>query len=262
MSMETDRIEADLNQSRHRLNDTLSALGTKLSPGQMVDEVLGLAQGQAGQFAGNLGRQVRDNPLPAVLIGAGIAMLLVNKNSHSSGSVHPDDWHSERRYRTLEEARWNTARKPNESDADYEDRLHSAYAGALDLKQKAGEAAHEFKARVSQTVDGAREAAHSVRERLSSAASNAKSYLNHKAHQASDRVGDMKHGAQNFYDDSPLSAGAIALAIGALLGGSMPLSDTERDALAGVADKAARTGADLAQRGAKMVEDGVNAPVH
>ena len=50
MSMETDRIEADLNQSRHRLNDTLEALGHKLSPGQMVDEVLGLAQGQAGEF--------------------------------------------------------------------------------------------------------------------------------------------------------------------------------------------------------------------
>ena len=42
MSMETDRIEADLNESRHRLNDTLSALGSKLSPGQMLDEVLGL----------------------------------------------------------------------------------------------------------------------------------------------------------------------------------------------------------------------------
>lgn len=263
MSMETDRIEADLTQSRHRLNDTLSALGTKLSPGQMVDEVLGLAQGQAGQFAGNLGRQVRDNPLPAVLIGAGIALLLVNKSNHHGGSnVHPDDWHNERRYRSLEEARWRTARHPNEADADYEDRLHSAYAGALDLKQKAGEAAHEFKARVAQAVDGARDAAQSVRERLSSAASNAKSYIADKAHQASDRVGDVKHGAQNFYDDSPLSAGAIALAIGALLGGSMPLSDTERDALSGVADKAARTGADLAQRGAKMVEDGVNAPVH
>ena len=64
MSLETDRIEADLNQSRHRLNDTLEALGQKLSPGQMVDEVLGLAQGQAGEFASKLGRQVKDNPPP------------------------------------------------------------------------------------------------------------------------------------------------------------------------------------------------------
>lgn len=103
MSLETDRIEADLNQSRHRLNDTLEALGQKLSPGQMVDEVLGLAQGQAGEFASKLGRQVKDNPLPTLLIAAGVGMLLMNRNQSSDGKhVSAEDWRHDRTYRSIE----------------------------------------------------------------------------------------------------------------------------------------------------------------
>ena len=115
MSMETDRIEAALNESRHRLNDTLSALGSKLSPGQMLDEVLGLAQGQAGQFASKLGSQVKENPLPTLLIAAGVGMLFLNRGNNGS-NISNDDWHSESRYRSLEEARWSTPRNANESD--------------------------------------------------------------------------------------------------------------------------------------------------
>jgi len=122
MSMETDRIEADLNASRHRLNDTLSALGSKLSPGQMLDEVMGLAQGQAGQFTAKLGRQVRDNPLPTILIAAGIGMLFMNKNG-SGHSVSSDDSHHERHYRSLEEARWATPRNTGETDDAFNERV-------------------------------------------------------------------------------------------------------------------------------------------
>src|SRR5690349_5763541 len=114
MSMETDRIEADLNESRSRLNDTLQAMGAKLSPGQMLDEVLGLAQGQAGHFAGKIGRQVRDNPLPTLLIGAGVGLLLLNKDHGGGSSINADDWHTERRYRSLEEARWSNPRNAGE----------------------------------------------------------------------------------------------------------------------------------------------------
>ena len=168
MSMETDRIEADLDQSRHRLNDTLNALGNKLSPGQMVDEVLGLAQGQAGQFAAKLGSQVRDNPMPTILIAAGIAWLMLNKRHGLGGeNLSADDWRHEHRYRSLEEARWSTPRMANETDDAYEERVHAAYATALDLKQRAGEAAHDFKERVARAVDGARQAATGVRERMS-----------------------------------------------------------------------------------------------
>jgi ElaB/YqjD/DUF883 family membrane-anchored ribosome-binding protein len=262
MSMETDRIEADVDQSRHRLNDTLAALGDKLSPGQMLDEVMGLAQGQAGDFVKKLGSQVKENPLPTLLIAAGVGMLLMNRNQGGSQSVSDDDWHHERRYRSLEEARWSTARQANETDSAFEERLHQAYAGALGLKQKAGEALHEFKARVGSAVDSAREAAEGVRQRAASMLSSAKHAITDGAENIGQRASDARHKAETFYDETPLVAGAIALAIGALIGASTPLSRPERETLRGVAGKAARTGADLAERGARMVEETVDRAVH
>lgn len=255
MSMETDRIEADLNASRHRLNDTLSALGSKLSPGQMLDEVLGLAQGQAGQFAGKLGRQVRDNPLPTLLIAAGVGMLFMSRNDGGGSRLSDDDWRHERRYRSLEEARWATSRNVGETDDAYNDRVHAAYAKALDLTQMAGEAAHDFKERVSKTVHGIQRRASEVRDRLSATASDVSSYAQDQARNLGQRASDARHKAEDFYQDTPLAAGALALAIGALIGSATPLSDTEREGLSGVADKAARTGADLADRGARAAAD-------
>ncbi len=262
MSMETDRIEADVNQSRHRLNDTLAALGDKLSPGQMLDEVMGLAQGQAGDFAKKLGGQIKDNPLPTLLIAAGVGLLLMNRHGGATNAMSDDDWHSERRYRALEEARWSTSRRSDETDSAFEERLHQAYAAALGLKQKADEAVHDFKARVGQAVDGARETAEGVRARALHMVSGAKHAIGQQARNLGQRAADARHSAENFYDDAPLAAGAVALAFGALSGASAPLSRPERETLRGVADKAARAGADLAERGAHMVEETVEQAVH
>jgi ElaB/YqjD/DUF883 family membrane-anchored ribosome-binding protein len=260
MSYETDRIEADINNTRHRLNDTLDALGSKLSPGQMVDEVLGLAQGQAGQFAAKLGRQVRDNPMPSVLIAAGVAMLMMNRNRSGSDHVSSDDWHTERRFRSVEEARWRTPRMANESDSDYEHRLHEAHAVALNLKQRAGEAVDAFKQRVAHVVSSAEDAASSVRHKMGDAVSDVASFAKHQGERLGERAANVSHKTVDFYGENPLAFGAIALAVGALIGSATPLSDAERSALEGVADKAARAGADLAEKGAQLVQDG--AAVH
>lgn len=262
MSLETDRIEADLNESRHRLNDTLSALGNKLSPGQMLDEVLGLAQGQAGQFAAKLGRQARDNPWPTVLIAAGVGMLLLKNYREKHGGMSDDDWRHERRYRSLEEARWATPRMANETDDAYDERVHAAYAKTLDLKQRADEAMHEFKARVADTVQGIKERAARIRDRLGASAASASHYAQDQAHRLGQRASDVRHRAEDFYQETPIAAGAIALAIGALIGSATPLTDTEREGLRGVAGKAARTGADLAERGARAVEDRIDGAMH
>jgi ElaB/YqjD/DUF883 family membrane-anchored ribosome-binding protein len=261
MSMETDRIEADLNESRHRLNDTLSALGDKLSPGQMLDEVVGLAQGQAGDFAKKLGAQVKDNPLPTLLIAAGVGMLLLNRG-HSGQGMSADDWQHESRYRSLEQVRWSTTRNPGENDSAFEERVHHAYAKTLGLTQKAGEAIEAFKGRISSAVDSARHAAEGVRERAGQMVTGAKHAVERQAQIIGARAGDVCHKAENLYYETPLAAGAIALTIGALIGSTTPLSRPEREALSGVADKAARTGADLAERGARLVEESVDRSVH
>jgi hypothetical protein len=64
----------------------------------------------------------------------------------------------------------------------------------------------------------------------------------------------MKHNAADFYEHNPLVTGVFGLALGALLGSSLPLSDTERDALGDIAGSAAEKTADLAEQGAQNLQ--------
>lgn len=291
---ETERIEADVRKSRHRLNNTLEQLGSKFSPGQMLDDGLGLIQDQAGYVANEVGRQIRKNPVPIALIGLGIAWLVMSNRSRSDDIGAEDNEHR-RRYQSIEEARWATPRMPDEDDAAYDERVHDAYAKALDLTQKADEAAHDFKERVKRTVEEIQHAAsrtgarisHTLAKtgrRVSSAVSDASrnwgdtprkigglaSDARHLAEEQAERLGhvavEARHRAERFYDQSPLTAGAVALAVGALIGGATPLSRAEQRTLRGVGDRLARTGADLAERGARAVDErlegGENGALH
>jgi hypothetical protein len=84
-STDTRHIERDLEDTRSRLDATIDALQQKLSPGQMVDQaVTYFKEGGGVEFTHNLGRTVRDNPLPVLLIGAGIAWLAVSGTTSSS----------------------------------------------------------------------------------------------------------------------------------------------------------------------------------
>lgn len=257
MTEETDRIEADINRSRHALNDTIEQLGGKLSPGQILDEALGLAKGQAGQFTANLGRQARDNPIPILLMAAGVGMMFMNRNNghaHGSSAVSPDDWRHEQRFRKLEGARSGLSKMVDETQEAFSHRLHEAEAMALDLKQHAGEAIDSFKARVKSAGETLSHTAEGIRQRMKAGAAQAAHFVSDQAHNIKAGAGDVKHKAQDFYEEYPLAAGAIGMAIGALIGSTAPLSSLERDNLQGAAGAAAKAGADLAEKGAHAVQ--------
>lgn len=260
---ETDKIEAEINRSRHALNDTIEQLGGKLSPGQIVDEALGLAQGQLGKFTANLGQQVRDNPVPLLLIGAGIGMLMLNaRKDHHGSSLSEDDWRAEHHFRKVEHVRANSPRMSSETDDEYAHRLHEEHASALNLKQHAGEAVDAFKARVTRTIEGIERRAAAVRDSVQGGLSKAGTFASDQARNVGAMAVDAKDQAGAFYNDNPLAAGAIGLAVGALIGSFTPLSNVERDGLHGVANKAARTAASLAERGADAVQKAASGIVH
>jgi ElaB/YqjD/DUF883 family membrane-anchored ribosome-binding protein len=259
MTTETDKIEDQINRSRTALNDTIEQLGGKLSPGQMLDEAMGLAKGQAGEFVASLGRQVKDNPLPVLLIGAGIGMMLLNgrKGDNSSSmvatpSINHDEWRTEGRFRKLEGARSGLTRLADETQEAFTHRLHEAEAKALELKQNAGEAIDAFKARVVAAGHSLHETATGIRSRMDNGLAHAGEFASKTAHDVTAGMGDAKHKAQAFYDEYPMAVGAIGLAVGALIGASAPLSSVERDSLGGVADAATRAGAGLAEKGSDI----------
>jgi hypothetical protein len=71
-------LEREAEAVRSQMADTAETLREKMSPGQMIDEFRDYFRNSDGSVTlTNLKTQVRDNPLPLALIGAGLAWLLL-----------------------------------------------------------------------------------------------------------------------------------------------------------------------------------------
>jgi Holliday junction resolvasome RuvABC endonuclease subunit len=115
-------------------------------------------------------------------------------------------------------------------------------------------AAHGVKKRVGDAVQQVRRATNDARDALGRTASNVTQYAQAQMSRARRGMGQAQRQAIQFYDDSPLTSGALALGVGAAIGLALPLSRTERERLRVTADTAARKVADLAERGAQAIQ--------
>src|SRR6266496_2848614 len=89
-----DALRSDINVTRNRMDDTMDQLGERMQPRHLLDEILGVFRRGNESSDGNL-RQVREkitrsadaamhavvdtvkqNPMPALLIGAGVAWMI------------------------------------------------------------------------------------------------------------------------------------------------------------------------------------------
>ena len=72
-------IERDLQVTRSRLGSEISELASRLSPGEIMNEVLGYLKTQQGiDFSRNLARSIRERPIPVALMGVGLAWLMAS----------------------------------------------------------------------------------------------------------------------------------------------------------------------------------------
>src|SRR5947209_600677 len=86
--MNAQQLEAQSELQRREIENTIGELRRRLSPGQLVDELLAYTKDGGGQFLSNLGRQATANPLPVTLMGAGLTWLLLcdSQNAQSASS--------------------------------------------------------------------------------------------------------------------------------------------------------------------------------
>src|SRR5207237_540482 len=72
------QLEQESEQARNSVAETLDELRSRVTPGQMLDQLIDYARDSNGaMFFRNLGQQVVDNPLPVTLVGAGFAWLMI-----------------------------------------------------------------------------------------------------------------------------------------------------------------------------------------
>ena len=81
MTRLSEQLEQEAETARTNLAADLDELRHRMTPGQIADEVVDYARDTpVAEFAHNLMRDLRDNPLPLLLICAGIAWSIFNSS--------------------------------------------------------------------------------------------------------------------------------------------------------------------------------------
>jgi hypothetical protein len=88
MESQSARLEREAEETLWQLSGTLEELRGRMTPGRVVDQVIDYTRGSpAAEFLRNLGREVRENPMPLVVVGIGILWLLLATNRTSRAVI-------------------------------------------------------------------------------------------------------------------------------------------------------------------------------
>lgn len=86
MARQSEQLEREAEETRHHLAGALDELRYRVSPGQVVDQLADyVSEGPGAIFMRNLTREIRDNPVPVLLIGIGIAWLVLASSLSARG---------------------------------------------------------------------------------------------------------------------------------------------------------------------------------
>jgi hypothetical protein len=264
-------LEREVDRERERVSATIDELQARASVGSLVDQLVKVVGENGGEVSRNVGRALRDNPLPALLTGVGLAWLMA-----ASGKPRDEgrDWDdpdtdylrsgrdplaaasapTDSGYGSSAGGSWpdstfkDREAEPDEGGvrervADIAGRVGEGVSETVEgVRQRASDVAHSASAGLHQAGDTIRQAGGSVRHRAGAA--------RRRAAGTSDYV---RHGLDNLIEDQPLVAGAIAMALGAAVGGALPHSRVEDKMFGEQSDRAMETVRSLAkEQGAKV----------
>ncbi|MFC7054164.1 DUF3618 domain-containing protein [Hansschlegelia quercus] len=209
MTRSTSELERDAERTRAELSSTLDEIRARMEPGRVVDQAFAYARNNGGSdFVRNAATQARDNPLPVLLIGAGLAWLMSGRKpaaGPSLGALHGGG------VRTAHDARDLTS----SAAAAVGDAMSSASAGMRDA------------------LGAGKSGVEGVGAKVGSLASSAGDTLQ----TGGARIGDAVSELQRLCTENPIAVGAIGLAIGAALGAALPGTETENRLMGSEADE-------------------------
>jgi ElaB/YqjD/DUF883 family membrane-anchored ribosome-binding protein len=248
-----EQLTEEIDQTRDGLTETIQAIGDKLEPGNLAreatDSVVATTRGKVDQMTygaqetfrdvtsnpGSILDTVKSNPVPAGMIGLGVAMLFMNRGKQAQGdrrfagpsagyrgaqsfdygSSLPGD-HGYNRRSSWEPQEWDR----RSSGANPMERAGQTVAGAAGSAGEAvGNAADEAGRRVSDFADTVGETAGEIPQQAG-----------YYVQQGSSQI-------RRFIDENPLGAGVIAVAAGAAIGLLLPTTEVERQTIGQARDQ-------------------------
>lgn len=287
-------IRAEIEATRARMSDTLDELGTRLNPTVVKERIkdgireatIGRVEDMARKTADRLNdsrhtvlEKVRENPLPAAMVGIGLAWLYFG-GDRSSDSQHG----SHQMYRgDVRDPAWKRedARRRNFGDLEAEfdeqgsiDRTRDRVAAMTDtMREGASDMAETVRNKASDFANSAQETAGRARDKMEETAEHVREKAVHGAEVVrertralADNVSDVSRRqarrVEDAYFENPFALGAMTLAAGVAVGLSIPRSDIEvdligerRDQLVDSAKDAARETTEKVQHVAEQVLD-------
>lgn len=254
-SSDTDALRSDIDNTRRRMDNTMDALGERLQPRHLFDEALGFIRGNNGDGDARMSqireklthscesamhsvvKTVKENPMPALLIGAGVGWMIFEsmrekpvRRRSADGDYYGYDREGERlQYDpdTHYDRPLDYPASLEGAEAEWSDQGGSKLGQMKDkLADKAAGATEQVKEKLSNAGEAVREKAGALKER----AGEKLQAVKQRAGEMSARVRD---GTREAYtrtrervvttaDQHPLEVGLVALAAGVLVGLALP----------------------------------------
>jgi Protein of unknown function (DUF3618) len=229
----SEQLERETETCRNELADTLDELRTRMSPGEVVDQLVDYAKDTTGgQFFENLKQQVANNPLPVALMGAGFAWLMCGKGISAS---------------RLRQSTASVADKMRQRTAAVADQGHLSDSAEAVMAGR-GEAFDRVTAAGTRATDAASATATVARERIRAGTTAMSEAAADAASRAKETMGDARaqvNDAASRVRDTTAHLKDATAAAGAAFGDTV--SDTY-DRAAASAGRAATTVASSASR--------------
>ncbi|TXR48273.1 DUF3618 domain-containing protein [Phyllobacterium endophyticum] len=282
-------IQRDIDEDRRRIEERIDVIQDRMSPGQLIDEVIGYVKNSGGgEYAANLGNAVKTNPIPLALMGVSMAWLMAGAGSGSSVEYdEPPRSRSRSREYPLAtvsgEIRRVDPSTPDDSYTHFMDDAGKRYRAMADSTGKrAGPFLDEAGTAYSGFVDAAGNRISSIKDQAGAIWDGATDWLSDTFHQVSDAAVDvtdtMAAKARSLGDasasagaglrdqtarlnqtilthfrDQPLVGGALAFAVGAAIGAALPHTETE-DAVVG--DAAQNVRDSVVEKAEELLDEG------
>ena len=243
-------LEMDAEAARAQVADTAESIRSKMSPGQLIDEFAGLFTGGDGVATlTTLKAQVRDNPLPLTLVGAGLAWLMLGGGTSAGESSYDD--RGARRSRDNNGSRFRSGK----SQTGFGEYLGSGGSSQQDnssLVTSALDSATTF-------AEGMVDAGKSAIDSATGAVTDAGGRLAGATSEMGSNVGEMtqraRQSAQEVFQREPLVLAALGLAVGTAIGAMLPSTTLEDEQLGRYRDKLRDSAEDLLDKGVEGAKE-------
>jgi len=158
-------LQREIEMQRNKVENTIDEIQAKLSPGQLVDELLAYTKGGGGEFVSTLQRQVTANPLPVALLGVSLAWLIGKPQDQTSTRSSDKQWDNSinrnRGYSVGDDDEYGDYPVTIITGTSLQRRSHATDARGRSVSEFADEAGKTFKA---VTDESGRRAGHFVDE--------------------------------------------------------------------------------------------------